>query len=59
LGGVIALVVALLVFIIGLPRMLLICLLVVVGVALGQVVDGDPKIIRAIANLFNDDRDQQ
>jgi len=58
-GGVIALVIALLVFIIGLPRMLLICLLVVVGVALGQVVDGDPKIIRAIANLFNDDRDQQ
>ena len=59
LGGVIALVVALLVFIIGLPRMLLICLLVVVGVALGQIADGDPKIIRAIANLFNDDRDQQ
>lgn len=57
-GGVIALVVAVLVFAIGLPRMLFICLLVVVGVAIGQIADGDPKIIRAITSLFNSDRDQ-
>lgn len=57
-GGVIALFVAVLVFIIGLPRMLLICVLVVIGVAVGQIADGDPKIIRAFTNLFNSDRDQ-
>jgi|GEM_PF-1146316 len=57
-GGVIALVVAVLVFVIGLPRMLFICLLVVVGVAIGQIADGDPKIIRAITSLFKSERDQ-
>lgn len=56
-GGVGALIVALLTFIIGFWRMLLICVLVFIGVAIGQVLDGDPKIIRTITSLFeNDDR---
>lgn len=57
-GGVVALVIALMVFIIGPLRVLLIILLVLVGVAVGQVLDGDPKIIRIIAGLFDNDRDQ-
>lgn len=58
-GGVVALALALLVFIIGFWRMLLICLLVFVGVAIGQVLDGDPKIIRMIRGLFDIDHDQR
>lgn len=58
-GGVIALLLALLVFLIGLPRVLLICVLVFVGVAVGQVLDGDPKIIRTIRGLFDNDGDRR
>ena len=54
-GGVIAFVIALLVFAVGFWPVLFICLLVVAGVALGQVFDGDPRIIRAIRNLFPSD----
>lgn len=57
-GAVVAVVVALLVFAIGLPRMLLISLLVFVGIAIGQIFDGDPKIIRAIQELISSN-DQQ
>lgn len=57
-GGMVALVVALLTFAIGPLRVLFICLLVFVGVAVGQIADGDPKIIRMIRGLFDNDRDQ-
>ena len=52
IGGLCGLVVALLIFAIGLPRTLLIALLVTCGVACGQYLDGDPKIARAIQNLL-------
>lgn len=58
-GGVVAMLVALLVFAIGVLRVLLIGVLVLIGVALGQVLDGDPKIIRAVRDLFSNDREQQ
>lgn len=58
-GGVIALVIAILTFVIGVGRMLLVCLLVFVGVAIGQVLDGDPKIIRMVRGLLNDDPDRR
>ncbi|MDO4537649.1 MAG: DUF2273 domain-containing protein, partial [Coriobacteriales bacterium] len=58
-GGLLALLVALLIFAIGFWRVLFISLLVLVGVAIGQVVDGDPRIIRTIRNLFpSDDGDE-
>lgn len=56
-GGVIALLVAVLGFIIGPLRLLLVIILVVVGVAIGQVLDGDPKIIRLVRGLFDNDRE--
>ena len=55
-GALIALVVALLVFAIGVLRVLFIAVLVLVGVAVGQMLDGDPKIIAAIRELFSNDR---
>lgn len=57
-GAVLAIVVALLTFAIGLPRMLLVAILVFIGIALGQVLDGDPKIIRTIRDLFSSDRER-
>jgi uncharacterized membrane protein len=57
-GAVVAIVVALLTFVIGLPRMLLVAILVLIGIALGQVLDGDPKIIRTIRDLFSSDRER-
>ncbi len=48
LWGVIGFLAALLVFLLGFWRTLFIALLVLVGVAFGQYLDGDPKIIRAI-----------
>ena len=58
-GAIIALVVALLVFIIGVWRSLLLVALVVIGIAIGQAFDGDPKIINAIRGLFESDRSRQ
>lgn len=52
LGGVAGLIVALLFFAIGFWRTIFICLLVLVGVALGQYADGDPKLVRAITKLI-------
>lgn len=57
-GAIIALLVALLVFAIGVWRVLFIGLLVFVGIAVGQLLDGDPKIISAIRDLFSSDREQ-
>ena len=58
-GAIVALIVALLVFAIGFWRMLLIALIVLVGVAVGQVFDGDPKIINALRGLVTGNRDEQ
>lgn len=55
-GALVALVLALLVFAIGIVRVLFICVLVVLGVAVGQILDGDPKIIRAVQELFSNER---
>lgn len=52
LGGVAGLVVALLLFTIGVLKTLVIAILVVVGVACGQYLDGDPKIVRFVQNLM-------
>lgn len=52
LGGVTGLVVALLLFTIGVLKTLVIAILVVVGIACGQHLDGDPKIVRFIQNLM-------
>ena len=57
-GAVIALLLALLVFAIGIVRVLFICVLVVLGIAVGQVLDGDPKIIRAVQELFSSERER-
>ena len=58
-GAILALIVALLVFIIGVWRTLLLVVLIVVGIAIGQVFDGNPKIINAIRGLFESDRSRQ
>lgn len=52
LGGVAGLVVALLLFAIGVLKTLVIAILVVVGVACGQYLDGDPKIVRFVQSLM-------
>lgn len=52
LGGVTGLVVALLLFTIGVLKTLAIAILVVVGIACGQYLDGEPKIVRFIQNLM-------
>lgn len=53
--GFVGFLVALLFFIIGFWRTLLVVLLVAVGVAFGQVLDGDPKIINTLRGLFGGD----
>lgn len=55
IGGFVGFLVALLFFVIGFWRTLLVVLLVAVGVAFGQVLDGDPKIINTLRGLFRGD----
>lgn len=52
IGGICGLVVALLLFTIGVLKTLVIAVLVVCGVAVGQYFDGDPKLARTIQNLL-------
>lgn len=52
LGGMTGLVVALLLFSIGVLKTLVIAILMVVGIACGQYLDGEPKIVRFIQNLM-------
>ncbi|MCR9037129.1 DUF2273 domain-containing protein [Tractidigestivibacter montrealensis] len=54
LGGVCGLVVAIVMAAIGFWRTLLLVLLVLIGVAIGQQADGDPKILRALGKIFRD-----
>lgn len=51
LGGIAGLIVAIMLFTIGVLKTLVILVLVVVGVACGQYLDGDPKIIRMVQSL--------
>lgn len=53
--GFIGFLVALLFFAIGFWRALVVVLLVVVGVAFGQMLDGDPKIINTLRRIFSGD----
>lgn len=58
MGGVVALLLAILMLVVGPLHVILLSLAIVVGVAVGQYFDGDPKIIRMITGLFNNDREQ-
>ena len=53
LGGIAGLVIAFLMFTIGFWKTLFITLLVVVGVAIGQLIDGDPKIINVLRRFID------
>ena len=53
-GGVCGLLVAIVMAAIGFWRTLLLVLLVLIGVAIGQQADGDPKILRVLGKLFRD-----
>ncbi|MBP3893970.1 MAG: DUF2273 domain-containing protein [Atopobiaceae bacterium] len=59
LGGICGLVFAVLFFVIGFWQTLFVALLVVVGVAFGQYLDGDPRIVnlirRALTGGMGDD----
>lgn len=55
-GGFAGLIVALLVFVVGFWKTLFVCALVVVGVAVGQCLDGDPKIVNKLRQLLADER---
>ncbi len=52
IGGVCGLVVALLLFTIGLFKTLVIAALVTIGVACGQYADGDPKLVNLVRELM-------
>lgn len=54
--GFLGFVIAILIFVIGFWRTLFITLVVVAGVAVGQKLDGDAKIINAIRKLIRDNR---
>lgn len=58
-GACIALFLALLTFAIGPIKVFFLCLVVLIGIAIGQVFDGNPVIVRAIRDLFEGDRGQQ
>lgn len=52
MGGVIGLLAAALVFLIGPLRTVVVALFVGVGVAVGQYLDGDPKIVSVVRRLL-------
>ena len=51
-GGVAGLVIAALIFAVGIFQALVVAVLVLAGVAAGQLADGDPKIINALRRFF-------
>lgn len=59
LGGVCGLLAAMLVFLVGFWRTLFVSLVVLVGVTLGQVLDGDPKIINFIRRVLAEGRNNE
>ena len=54
--GVIGFLIAVFIFAIGFFQTIFVALLVLAGVAIGQMIDGDPKIINALRHLFSNDR---
>lgn len=54
--GVIGFLIAIFIFVIGFFQTIFVAILVLVGVAIGQQIDGDPKIINALRHLLNNDR---
>ncbi len=59
LGGACGLVAALMVFVVGFWQMLFVSLVVLVGIALGQFLDGDPKIVNFIRRVLADGRNNE
>lgn len=57
-GGLCGLVVAILVFLIGFWRTLFIVICVLVGVAIGQYLDGNPTVVKAVRKLFGNGSEQ-
>ncbi len=53
-GGACGLLLAFLVFTLGFLRTLFVVLLMAIGVAVGQYLDGDPRLVQAIKRLFGD-----
>jgi len=51
-GGICGLVVALLIFIIGFWKALFVVICVLVGVAIGQYMDGNPTVVKAFRRFF-------
>lgn len=54
--GAVGLVAAILIFVLGIWRTLVIALFVTAGVAVGQIADGDPQILHAIRRFLSDRR---
>lgn len=52
-GGVFGLVAAVVLLAFGILKTLVVAVLVVAGIAVGQLADGDPKLIRALQRLFS------
>lgn len=52
IGGICGLVVAIMLFTIGVWETVVIVLFILIGVAAGQFLDGDPKIVRVIQSLL-------
>ena len=50
IGGLVGLVVALLFLSLGIGRALVVIVFIIIGVAVGQYLEGDPKILTAIRN---------
>ncbi len=55
-GGALGLLAAVVLLAFGIFKTLVVVVLVVAGVALGQFVDGDPKLIRALQRLFSNNQ---
>lgn len=55
-GGVLGLVAAVVLLAFGILKTLIVAVLVVAGIAVGQLVDGDPKLIRALQRLFSNNQ---
>lgn len=55
-GGVLGLVAAVVLLAFGILKTLIVVVLVMAGIAVGQLVDGDPKLIRALQRLFSNNQ---
>lgn len=56
LGGLCGVLAAVLIFVVGFWQTLFVALLAVVGVALGQYLDGDPKLVNLVRRLISEGR---